>query len=170
MQPKPVPQYTFEKEAPITAPIIKKVVGPDAESVSIAFRLPGNQDKDALLADLVGEILTNGNAGLIDLNLVKKQKLLKASAFAYTLIDYGVLYLSGAPLQGQSLEQVKDLMLEQIENLKKGNFDDDLIPSIINNLKKQTIQATESYSNRALLRSEERRVGKECRSRWSPYH
>ena len=23
---------------------------------------------------------------------------------------------------------------------------------------------------RALLRSEERRVGKECRSRWSPYH
>ena len=149
MQPKAVPQYTFEKEAPITAPIIKKVVGPDAESVSMAFRLPGNQDKDALLADLVGEILTNGKAGLIDLNLVKKQKLLGASAFAYTLIDYGVLYLSGKPLQGQSLEQVKDLMLGEIKNLKKGNFDDDLIPSIINNLKKQTIQATESYGNRA---------------------
>ena len=34
----------------------------------------------------------------------------------------------------------------------------------------------EHYSSRlyhyafALLRSEERRVGKECRSRWSPYH
>ena len=27
-----------------------------------------------------------------------------------------------------------------------------------------------SRSRRALLRSEERRVGKECRSRWSPYH
>ena len=25
-------------------------------------------------------------------------------------------------------------------------------------------------AERALLRSEERRVGKECRSRWSPYH
>ena len=24
--------------------------------------------------------------------------------------------------------------------------------------------------NRAVIRSEERRVGKECRSRWSPYH
>ena len=149
MQPKTVPQYTFEPEAPITAPIIEKVVGPDAESVSMAFRLPGNQHKDALLADLVGEILTNGKAGLIDLNLVKKQKLLRASAFAYTLIDYGVLYLSGAPLQGQSLEEVKDLMLGQIENLKKGNFDDDLIPSIINNLKKQIIQESESYTSRA---------------------
>ena len=26
------------------------------------------------------------------------------------------------------------------------------------------------YERQALLRSEERRVGKECRSRWSPYH
>ena len=25
-------------------------------------------------------------------------------------------------------------------------------------------------SSNAVLRSEERRVGKECRSRWSPYH
>ena len=27
-----------------------------------------------------------------------------------------------------------------------------------------------SRSNYSILRSEERRVGKECRSRWSPYH
>src|SRR3989442_6492932 len=26
------------------------------------------------------------------------------------------------------------------------------------------------FRHRALMRSEERRVGKECRSRWSPYH
>ena len=33
-------------------------------------------------------------------------------------------------------------------------------------------QATPKYSTRAYnrCRSEERRVGKECRSRWSPYH
>ena len=28
----------------------------------------------------------------------------------------------------------------------------------------------EAYQMLANLRSEERRVGKECRSRWSPYH
>ena len=27
-----------------------------------------------------------------------------------------------------------------------------------------------AYLNRYYVRSEERRVGKECRSRWSPYH
>ena len=28
----------------------------------------------------------------------------------------------------------------------------------------------EAYTSARSLRSEERRVGKECRSRWSPYH
>src|SRR5256885_6772895 len=39
--------------------------------------------------------------------------------------------------------------------------------------RKQAAQATEKAQERlqlALDRSEERRVGKECRSRWSPYH
>lgn len=149
MKEKPVPKYTFKPEAPITSPITAEVVGPDAENVTIGFRLPGNKSKDVLLADLVGQILTNGKAGLMDLNLVKKQKLLGASASAFTLIDYGVLFMQGRPTLGQSLEDVKALMLGEIENLKKGNFDDGLITAIINNQKKQKIQATETYSSRA---------------------
>ncbi|MBC5836539.1 M16 family metallopeptidase [Flavobacterium muglaense] len=149
MQAKPFEKYTFENEAPITAPIIKEIVGPDAENLTLGYRLPGNKDKDVLLADLVGKILTNGKAGLLDLNLVKKQKLLNASAFTYTLIDHGILYLSAAPTNGQSLDDVKSLVLNEIENLKKGNFDDQLITSIINNIKKDKIYETEKYSGRA---------------------
>lgn len=149
MQNKPVPKYTFDPEQPITSPVLAEVVGPDAENVTIGFRLPGNKSKDVLLADLVGQILTNGKAGLIDLNLVKKQKLLSASASTFTLIDYGILYMQGRPTQGQSLEDVKTLMLGEIDNLKKGNFDDNLITSIVNNLKKNKILATESYGSRA---------------------
>ena len=33
-----------------------------------------------------------------------------------------------------------------------------------------TVQAGETAASIAAARSEERRVGKECRSRWSPYH
>lgn len=149
MQPKPFDKYTFQPEDAITAPIVKEIIGPDAENLTIGYRLPGNKDKDALLADLVGQILTNGRAGLLDLNLVKKQKLLRASAFTYSLIDYGILYLSAAPTSGQSLEDVKALVLNEIENLKKGNFDDQLITSIINNIKKNKIYETEKYGDRA---------------------
>lgn len=151
MRNKPVQKYSFQPEVPFTAPVVKEVVGPDAESVAIGFRLPGNKDKDALLADLVGSILTNGKAGLLDLNLVKKQKLLRAGAFTYILQDHGVLWLNAAPTSGQSLEEVQALVLNEIENLKKGNFDADLLPSIVNNIKKEKIQETEKYSDRASM-------------------
>jgi predicted Zn-dependent peptidase len=149
MQNKPVPKYTFEQEQPIAAPISAEITGPDAENVTIGFRLPGNKAKDVLLADLVGQILTNGKAGLMDLNLVKKQKLLGASTSVFTLIDYGIMYMQGRPTLGQSLDEVKALMLGEIENLKSGNFDDNLITSIINNQKKNKILASESYGSRA---------------------
>ena len=34
----------------------------------------------------------------------------------------------------------------------------------------QEVVLTVTVADRPALRSEERRVGKECRSRWSPYH
>jgi predicted Zn-dependent peptidase len=151
MQAKPIDKYTFELESPITAPIIKEIMGPDAESIAMSYRLPGNKNKDALIADLVGQVLTNGKAGLLDLNLVKKQKLLSASAFTYTLIDHGILYLSASPTSGQTLEEVKTLVLAEIEKLKKGDFDTELITSIINNIKKNKIYETEKYGDRAYL-------------------
>ncbi len=146
---KPIPAFTFKPEAPITAPIEKEVYGPDAEFVTIGYRLPGIHSKDAILADITGQILTNGRAGLIDLNLVKKQKLLRASAGADILIDYGYMNLQGTPTLGQNLEDVKKLMLGEIENLKNGKFDDELVVSIINNQKKAMMQLTEKYGSRA---------------------
>jgi len=149
MQKKPVAKYEFKPEVPITTPIEKEVMGPDAEFVSIGYRMPGIHEKDALVSDLVGQILTNGRAGLIDLNLVKKQKLLRAFAFTSTLIDYGYMTLRGNPTKGQSLEEVKTLMLGEVENLKKGNFDESLLTSIINNAKKDLMEQNEKYGSRA---------------------
>jgi len=151
MHSKSVPKYTFKEEAPITAPIVKEVYGPDAEFVAIGYRIPGIHAKDALLADLVGQILTNGRAGLIDLNLVKKQKLLRASASADILIDHGFMSLQGTPTMGQGLDEVKTLMLGEINNLKQGNFDDNLLESIVNNQKKAMMQLTEKYGSRASM-------------------
>ena len=36
--------------------------------------------------------------------------------------------------------------------------------------KQTTVDKQASPTPKVLVRSEERRVGKECRSRWSPYH
>jgi predicted Zn-dependent peptidase len=149
MQVKPVPKYTFQPEVPLTAPVIREVTGPDAEFVSIAYRLPGVHSDDAILAELVSQVLTNGKAGLMDLNLVKKQKLLRAGGYPYILIDHGIMNLQGTPTLGQNLDEVKTLMLGEVEKLKKGEFDESLLAAIVNNNKKAIMQQTESYGSRA---------------------
>nr|WP_314490482.1 insulinase family protein [uncultured Chryseobacterium sp.] len=149
MKSKAVPEYLIGKEKPISSPVVKEVTGPNPESLMMGFRFPGATTKDARLLNLVGNMLTNGQAGLIDLDLVKKQKLLGAYAFPYVLKDYSVLLLQGRPTEGQSLDEVKDLLLKEIEKLRKGEFSDDLIQSIVNNEKKSIIQKDEKYSTRA---------------------
>ncbi|WP_207427921.1 pitrilysin family protein [Pedobacter sp. SYSU D00535] len=149
MKAKPVPAYTFSPEKPLSTAVAKEVWGPNPESIMIGFRFPGANTSDAQMLNLLGSILTNGKAGLFDLNLVKKQKLLAASAFNYNLKDYSTLLLQGNPIKGQSLDDVKALMIAEIEKLKKGDFDEDLIPSIVNNLKKSILEENESYGSRA---------------------
>jgi predicted Zn-dependent peptidase len=149
MKAKPIPAYTFAPEQPITSPVKRDVYGPNPEALTIAFRFPGANTRDARLLDLMGSILTNGKAGIFDLNLVKQQKLLSASAGSYALRDYSVLLLRGNPIKGQSLDQVRELMLGEIAKLRKGEFSDDLIKSIVNNTKKRIIEQNESYGSRA---------------------
>lgn len=70
MQPKKLNEYKPAPEMPITAPIVKEVLGPDAENVNIAFRMPGALDSHAqVLLEVLSDMLSNGKAGLMDLNL-----------------------------------------------------------------------------------------------------
>ena len=49
-------------------------------------------------------------------------------------------------------------------------IDPDAMESYLKNRDKNFPLLREKYSSYDIQRSEERRVGKECRSRWSPYH
>lgn len=149
MKTKEVKPYTYKAEAPITAPIQIDVMGPEAENIMMGYRLPGANHPDAKILELVGKILTNGSAGLMDINLVLEQKLLGAYAFPYVLKDYSMMILQGRPVEGQSLDDVKNLMLGEIEKLKKGQFSEELLTAIINNEKKSLIETFENYSSTA---------------------
>ena len=150
MKTKPVKEYTGSKEASVTAPIVKEVFGPDAENVNIAFRMPGALDtRSSVLITVISQILSNGKAGLMDLNLNKQQKLLGAGVSTLQWKDYTVLALNGRAKQGQTLDEVKDLLLGQLDILRKGDFDESLITAIVNNFKLYEIQGLESNGNRA---------------------
>ena len=150
-KPGNIPPFTFEPEDPILQPEEKIVYTPDEESLAVGFRFPNRNDKESVLADLVASILYNGKSGLIDKNLVKTQKVLEAGGFNYLLTDYGFMGFTGKPLQGQTLQQLKELILSQIELLKKGDFDQSLITATVNNLKVNRIREQEEAMNMAFV-------------------
>ncbi|HMQ69138.1 MAG TPA: insulinase family protein [Ignavibacteria bacterium] len=148
LQRKEVPAFVPPVEDPVTSPIVKEVLGPSSESVIFAYRAPGADSKEADIIDILENILSNGKAGLIDLNLVQDQKVIDAYASTDINKDYSVLYFGGEPREGQTLEQVRDLLMEQIALVKKGQFPDWMIPAIISNLKLRHIESLESNDAR----------------------
>lgn len=135
-------------EVPITAPIVREVVGPDAESLLLGFRFPGKKDKAIPILTMIDMILSNSTAGLIDINLNQQQKVLRGYSSLYDLNDYSVHMLGGSPREGQSLEAVKDLLLGQLELVKQGRFEASLLDAIINDFEVSEIQQSERNSSR----------------------
>jgi len=145
---KPVPAFNPPVENPIASPIVKNVVGPFPETMSLGFRLPGAGTKEADLLELMNEILYNGKAGLIDLDIVQKQKAISANAYALILKDYSAHLFSADPKEGQKLEDLTKLLLAEIDKVKKGDFPDWLLPSIISNMKLQQVKRYENNGGR----------------------
>jgi predicted Zn-dependent peptidase len=144
-----VPAFKAGEAQPIAEPIVKEVLGNDAEFVRIGFRFPGSNSPEAEILQMLDYLMYNGKAGLLDLNVNQKQRVLGASSFVDDLADYQVYLIAGRPKQGQTLEQVKDILLEQIELLKKGEFDEGLIEATINNFKLDQIYGLQSNQSRA---------------------
>jgi predicted Zn-dependent peptidase len=136
------------KESQITEPIVKEVFGPTSESISIAFRSAGVNTEEEKMVTLCDMIMANGNAGLIDLNLNQKQAVQRAGCSPTFLNDYGYHSFNGSPKTGQTLDEVKDLLLEQIEKLKKGEFDEWMIEAVVNDLK---LSQTRQYESNTAL-------------------
>ncbi|OWY23334.1 insulinase family protein [Sphingobacteriales bacterium UPWRP_1] len=140
---------TYPREADMTQPVEKTVLGKEAESISIAYRFDGAASKDALMLKLMDGVFQNGQAGLMDINLIQKQKILKGGTYSNAMNDYTMYVINATPRQGQTLEEVRNLLMEQIDLVKKGAFDDDLISAVIKNFKLNQLKTAESNWGRA---------------------
>ena len=150
LKPNPnLPKLPVTHESPIKAPVIKEVLGVDAENVTLGWRFPGAASPDQDLLNLTGEIINNGKAGLLDIDLVQQQKVLSCYAGTYGMSDYNAFVISGRPKQGQTLDEVKDLFLAEIDKLKKGEFDEGLLEAAINNYKLMQMYRMDRNDGRA---------------------
>src|SRR3712207_9492296 len=101
----------------------------------------------------------------------------RSTLFPYTTLfrseaglRYAYLQFDGIGNDANSHRQVGnlfDVKLRAIDNLHAAGVEIVLVVTIVNGINNDQVGSVIRF---ALDRSEERRVGKECRSRWSPYH
>ncbi|MDD4847803.1 MAG: insulinase family protein [Bacteroidales bacterium] len=144
-----LPKLTFQPEEPITQPVEKEIVGLEAENVSLAWRCDKANSQNAMIVNLISALLNNGQAGLMDVDLVQSQKVLDCQAWNYALADYGIFYMGGTPKSGQTLEEVKALLLEEMAKLRNGDFDEGLIAATVANYKLGKQQQFDNNNGRA---------------------
>ncbi|MEN8187751.1 MAG: insulinase family protein [Bacteroidota bacterium] len=144
LKDKEVTHPVLPNEKPITSPVTVEVFGPTSESVYVSFRADKIGSMEEKKVTLIDMILANSQAGLFDLNLNQQQKLQRASSWTYFLNDYGIHFLDGYPKADQSLEEVKDLMLGEIDKIKKGEFDEWMLDAVINDLKLNQLRQFEN--------------------------
>lgn len=143
------PEFGIQPD--ITAVKDSSVVGKEAENVMLAWKFKGMNDKENDVLDVISEMLSNGNAGLMDVDLEQQMKLASSGAFIYGLHDYSAFIVAGTPNKEQKLEEVRTLLLQEMDKLRKGEFDDNLLSSVIANKKLNFYKSLDDNDTRASI-------------------
>ena len=143
-----VTQPTFPDLEPLTQSVDTTVVGLEAENIWLGWRSEKASSLQNDTLELVSAVLYNGKAGLLDIDLNQEMKVMDAGAYAEPMLDHGFFLLAGQPKEGQSLDEVKELLLGEINKLKCGDYDEDLLLSALNNKKLDDLRSLDYNSAR----------------------
>lgn len=153
LEPRPLPEpKTWENT--IEGEVRTSVNYPGEEEVRISWLTAPKGHPDEYALTLADFVLDNSVAGLVNINLNQRQAVRQAAAYHQFRNDAGTETISGVPKDGQTLEEVEALLLEQIDLLKRGEFEDWLIPAIINDFKKSEKAQLESDMARVSMMRE----------------
>ena len=145
---KPVPPFTFSPQPALAEPILKVVYGQEPALVMLAWRFDQAKSADTLFLLLIRTLLYNDQAGLLDLNVNQQQKVLESESWFWFYEDYSVFGLYGKPREGQTLEEVKDILLGELQKICRGEFEEWMVEAVINDYKLGQVMASESNSAR----------------------
>lgn len=119
---------------PFNKTITETIYGKEKEFVAIAYRFKGEKNQaESMKLKLLEKILLNEKNGILDTNIIQKQKISDLFILIDLKKDFSTLMLFGFPKENQSLEQVKNILLNEIENLKNGKYSEELLQFIKNN-------------------------------------
>ena len=143
-------QPVIEPQPELTEVVEKEVVTPNPESVLLTWRFDGINSHQADTLALLCQVMHNGKAGLLDLDLNLPQKVVGSESELLSYCDYTAFLLSAMPLPGQSLESLRGMLMQEVEKVCNGDFSDDLVKSIITEKKLAEEHMLENNEARAM--------------------
>ena len=109
-----VSQPVYPEQPELTAPVDTTVIGLEAETIWLGYRFGKASSLQTDTLNVIELMLSNGTAGLIDLDITQQMKMLEAWGGVQTGMDYSTFILAGTPKEGQSLDEVRQLLLAEI--------------------------------------------------------
>ena len=143
-------QPEIEAQPELTEVVEKEVVTPNPESVLLSWRFDGINSHQSDTLALLAQVLHNGKAGLLDLDLNLPQKVNASESEVVSYCDYTAFLLTAMPQPGQTLESLRELLMQEVQKVWNGDFSDDLVTSIITEKKLAEQHMLEDNSARAM--------------------
>ncbi len=143
-----------ERGMPAFEPVMNQtrdVWGPEPEFVLMGWRTPGCGERTDERASIVTSILNNGLAGLLDIHVIQQQRVLEAHMANMDKVDAGMFLARGVPKNGQTLEEVQAILQAEIDQLKAGDFPDELLMAAKANFKLSRMKVLLTNTTRAGL-------------------
>jgi len=151
LEPGTLPDEKLGPPPPLVGETALKLRHNADEQIRYAWQTVGRGHPDELALVLADMLLDNSASGIMDRNLNNPQKL-RASGSSSTVMKYaGQQLVWGRPRAGQTLDEVRELLLEQIEVLKRGEFSDEELDAIRLNFRVRETAALESNAARVSM-------------------
>ena len=143
-----MPKYELPK---FSGPTVKEVRMTPMKVGALIFPGIKNSDPDMIPLSMACSIFSNGETGLAD-KLTLENKLMAAMLVPMSLEDEGAnLILIIPKLFGQSHENAESLVFDCLDQLKKGEFSDELFEATRMDMLMGRLRATENLNNLAEL-------------------
>lgn len=148
----PIPDHALPKLQAINEPKERILGSKQASFINIGYRLdfPASAPEQLLLA-ITNRILYNGCNGLLDGDKPLKGTTYKAYSRLWILKENTILILTGHTTDGQSLTQAKELIMQQIEKLKRGDFPESILEAAKHNMQMEHLQMLKLNNSRTQM-------------------
>ncbi len=120
-------------------------------AIYMAFHMAGRLQPGYFAADLISDVLSNGNSSRMYQNLVQKQKLFsELDAYISGDFDPGLFVVSGKPSEGVSLEKARAAIQEELDRMAQERVSEYELEKVKNKIEANLVYSEMSYHTKAM--------------------